>query len=150
MQKVHIYHNKSSKKLFISRHNPFNACLGMKGCRPTQCTGLSPSWWVEPKLHAPRYCTHSPTRGPQTGKGNRETWRLFESHRVLSGKENKAARPQIVYTVLHVVLKPEKETERLDSCLKATESLAGMKKNSGFPVVLLHNGESWNTCARKR
>ncbi len=37
----------------------------------------------------------------------------------------KAARPQVVYTVLHVVLKPEKETERLDSFLKATEPSSG-------------------------
>ncbi len=27
VQKIHIYHNKPSKKLFISRHSPFNGLL---------------------------------------------------------------------------------------------------------------------------
>jgi hypothetical protein len=35
------------------------------------------------------YTLHSPTRGPQTGKGNRETWKLFESYIVFIGKEKK-------------------------------------------------------------
>jgi hypothetical protein len=87
----------------------------MKGCRPTQCTGLSPSWWVEPKLYAPRYIVYTVLH--VVLKPEKETERLgdfIESYRIISGKENKAVRPQIVYTVLHVVLEPEKETERLD------------------------------------
>ncbi len=43
-----------------------------------------------------------------------------------------------MYTVLHVVLKPEKETERLDSFLEATESSAEKKTKLYAPRYSVH------------
>jgi hypothetical protein len=55
-------------------------------------------------------------------------------------KRKQAVRPQVVNTVIHVVLKPEKETERLDSFLKATESSAEKKTKLYAPrYSVLHS-----------